>query len=315
MIKILLICSIVFETIGFSGISKKIDQTILASSADALSVVASENQALPEIPLRPRVRAGAPAENIFARNYLLAEADSGAVLAKQDQHEQVPIASTTKIMTAVVVLENYNLDDVVTVSPRAASQIGALINLRSGENITVRNLLNGLLIQSGNDTAYALAEHMNGSGEQGIGKFVGKMNEKALSLGMINSDYRDPAGLDTTGYSSAYDLFLVTKYALKNPVFAEIVRTKERTVYNTAGTIAHTLKNSNRLVGEWDYPGAIGVKTGYMPEAGHCLVGAAKRGDTLLISIVLKTNADTPTASAEESRKLLDWGFENIIWE
>jgi D-alanyl-D-alanine carboxypeptidase len=264
-------------------------------------------------------------------------------------------------MTAVVVLETYKLDDVVTISATAANQIGATANFRVGEKLTVRSLLKAMLIKSANGAAYALAEHMNDKNDSGddpevfssnstldfeneeqenaslanqdeegvtaskgvinqsektdIAKFITAMNNKAMELGMENTEYRDPAGLDTTGYSSAYDLYLITKYALKKDLFAEIVKTDHDVVKDTSGTIWHDLKNSNRLVGEYKYQGAIGVKTGYMPDAGHILVSAAKRDGHTLVGVIINTFADTPSASADESRKMLDWGFENTIWQ
>jgi D-alanyl-D-alanine carboxypeptidase (penicillin-binding protein 5/6) len=209
-----------------------------------------------------------------------------------------------------VVLENCNLDQVIEISAKAASQIGSDTNLIIGEKMTVRNLLNCLLIMSGNDSAYALGENYPG----GLEKFVDKMNEKALALGMKNTHYLDPAGLAADAYSSAYDLSIITRYALKNKTFAEIVATPEITVNNTTGTRHHDLKNSNRLVNDYAYPGAIGVKTGYIPEAGHCLVGAAERDGHRLIAVVLNTNSDLATASATEARKLLDFGFNNFVF-
>jgi D-alanyl-D-alanine carboxypeptidase len=172
-----------------------------------------------------------------------------------------------------------------------------------------------MLIKSGNDAAYALAEYYSSDGSGNVEAFVKLMNDKAYDLGMYDTHYEDPAGLDTTGYSSAQDLFTITKYALKYKQFAEIVSTPKTVVTSTDGSIFHQLDNSNRLVGEYNYMGAIGVKTGYMPEAGHCLVGAAKRDGHTLIVVILQTNADTATASADEARKLLDWGWQNIIWE
>jgi D-alanyl-D-alanine carboxypeptidase (penicillin-binding protein 5/6) len=262
---------------------------------------------------RPTVQRNAPKPDVSAYHYILADMDSGADLASKDIYTQVPIASTTKIMTAIVVLKNYNLNDVVTVTSEAANQIGSDAHLRVGERITVLNLLYCLLIPSGNDAAYALAEHMSQDNST-PSDFIKKMNETAKELGMKDTDYKDPAGLDVNGYSSAYDLFLATKSALKFPEFKEIVGTQEYTATNTDKTVFHALKNSNRLVGEYQYPGAIGVKTGYVPEAGHCLVSAAKRDGHTLIGVVLHTYADTATASADESRKLLDWGFSNTKW-
>ncbi|MFA7253524.1 MAG: D-alanyl-D-alanine carboxypeptidase family protein [Patescibacteria group bacterium] len=314
--KLLIIFSIIFNTFGFSGASLNIDRDIIQKSASSQESALAEaiNLPLPEIKEPPKTKEFAAKPLIYAQNYILVDSESGTIIANKAAKQRVPIASTTKIMTAVVVLENYDLDEVVTISKEAASTIGASANLVIGEQMTVGDLLKCLLIKSANGAAIALAEYMNKPGETGIAKFNSKMNAKAKELGMNDTEYHDPAGLDVTGYSSAFDLYLITKYALKKPIFAEIVQIKQTSVRDITGKIWHELNNSNRLVNEWDYSGAIGVKTGYMPEAGHCLVGAATRNGHTLISIVLKTNADTPSASAEESRKLLDWGWQNIIW-
>jgi D-alanyl-D-alanine carboxypeptidase (penicillin-binding protein 5/6) len=216
-------------------------------------------------------------------------------------------------MTALLVLENYKLDEIVNVSETASNQIGADVFLRTGEKITVSELLHCLLIKSGNDAAYALAEHM--SNNQGIEQFLMAMNKKASELGMTNTFYKDPAGLDVSGYSTAKDLFTLTRIALKNDTFSKITSLSKYVAKNIDGTIYHQLDNSNRLVNEYKYIGAIGVKTGYMPEAGHCLVSAVEREGHTLIGIILSTYADTPSASADESRKLQDWGWSNIKWE
>lgn len=313
--KIVLTISIFFSTMGLGGVAKNIDNNAVKKSSESTNnVQAAYNFQLPDIIIPPRVRENPDKANIYAQNYLLADIENNVYFADSHPDAQVPIASTTKIMTAVVTLENYELDDIVTVSKNAAEAVGATTNLNIGEKITVLELLHCMLIKSVNGAADALAEHMNTSDETGMAKFVNRMNEKAKSLGMTNTDYHDPAGLDTTGYSSARDLFTITKYALQNPTFAQIVDMKAYVAHDVTGKISHDLVNSNRLVNEWDYAGAIGVKTGYMPESGHCLVGAAKRNGHTLVAVILHTNADTPSASADEARKLLDWGFSNIVW-
>lgn len=316
--KFLLILSIFFNTFGMSGKSLDLDKQVLSSRAGNESVAsASFNSAadLPEIKIPPRVKINAIEPNIYAKNYLLLDSDSNTFLVKQNENEKVPIASTTKIMTAVIALENYKLDDIVTISSTAAIQVGLDYTTTTNEQISVQNLMKVMLIISSNRAAYAMAEHMDSGDETGVDKFVSMMNERAKSLGMNSTEYHDPAGLDTTGWSTASDLSIITKYAMKLPLFAEIVRTPQTTVTSVSGRITHDLKNSNRLVSEWNYPGIIGVKTGYMPEASHCLVAAAKRDGHTLIAIILYTINDTASASAEEARKLLDWGWQNVTWE
>lgn len=316
IIKSFIILSILFNSLGLESTAKKFDEAIVRDRAGAQKVVEASSQTmeLPDILPMPQPKSNAAKGVANARQYLLGDMDTGKILLKTEHKKEVPIASTTKIMTAVVALENYELNNIVTVSNTAATQIGADAFLLTGEQITVESLLNCLLIKSGNDSAYALAEHMNDSGETGTKKFVDKMNQRAKELGMQNTHYNDPAGLDTTGYSSAYDLFIVTKFALKNEKFREIVGKDHFAAKNVDGSIWHDLKNSNRLVAQYNYPGAIGVKTGYMPEAGHILVGAAERNNHTLIAVIINTYADTASASADEARRLLDWGFSNIVW-
>ncbi|MCL5410293.1 MAG: D-alanyl-D-alanine carboxypeptidase [Patescibacteria group bacterium] len=317
IIKSLIIASMFLNLLGLHGPADKFDAGVIRDRSNPRKEVIASNSSLslPDILPRPKIKPMAPKASANARHYILADPASGTIFAKNDADARVPIASTTKIMSAVIALENYQLDDVATISSEASTQVGADAFLLANEKITIESLLNCMLIKSGNDSAYAIAEHMNNSDEEGITKFINKMNEKAKELGMNNTDYHDPAGLDVTGYSSAHDLYLVTKYALKFPKIREIVKKDRFSVKNIDSTIWHDLKNSNRLVAEYHYPGAIGVKTGFMPEAGHVLVGAAERDGHTLISIVINTYADTPSASADESKRLLDWGFSNIIWE
>ncbi|MEK7096471.1 MAG: D-alanyl-D-alanine carboxypeptidase family protein [Patescibacteria group bacterium] len=316
IVKSLIFVSILLNTVGLGGISDRIDRAIIVKETNPTNIaVASDiDISLPQILARPKVKFGAEKPLIYASEYILVDNDSGKILLKEGIKNRVPIASTTKIMTAIVSLENYKLDDTVTISETASSQVGADTFIRPGEQVKVGELLKGLLIKSGNDTAYALAEKMNGYGDIGITRFVDKMNEKAKELGMMDTRYEDPAGLDTTGYSSAYDLYLAASHALKNETFAAIVKTKQDAFTNIDSTIWHEVTNSNRLVADYNYMGAIGVKTGYMPEAGHVLVSAAKRDDHTLIGVIIRTTADNATASADESIKLLDWGWQNVEW-
>lgn len=301
--------------------SDKFDGAIFKSEANVQNIANAsvENIFYPEIKKPNKLRNDAPSlNNIYAKYFILQDADTGEIYAKKDENTQVPIASTTKIMSAIVALENYNLDDVVDVKAASTMQnpaiIPTVVNLRVGEKITVFELLNCMLIQSGNDSAYALASLMDETNSGGIDLFVNKMNEKAQNLGLKNSNFKDPAGLNDEGYSTASDLAIITRYALKNLIFLKIVGTTEYTATNVTKTIFHPLVNSNRLVNEYSYSGAIGVKTGFTNKASHCLVGAVTRDEHTLISVILGTNADTVTASANESVKLLDWGFSNIIW-
>jgi D-alanyl-D-alanine carboxypeptidase (penicillin-binding protein 5/6) len=316
VIKSIICISIILNTLGMATVSDKFDNAIRKQELGTnYSAEASDSRIyLPEIVNTPYVPRFAKTPNILADRYLLADLESGEILLKHNANLEVPIASTTKIMTAVVVLETYNLDDVAIISEKAAYQPGADAFLRVGENIDVKNLLYCMLIKSGNDAAYALAQMLEPDSADSLDKFVELMNATAKRLGMSNTHYEDPAGLNTSGYSSAYDLFTITKHALNNKLFRDIVSSPKYTASNIGGNIVHQLDNSNRLVGEYNYLGAVGVKTGYMPDAGHCLVGAARRDGHTLVAIILRTYADTATASADEARKTLDWGWANTIW-
>jgi len=250
--------------------------------------------------------------DIWSDAYILLDQNSSITLAKYNENKKVPVASTTKIMTAIIVLENYKLDEIVEISQEAATQIGDDIDLMTNEKISVYDLLLCLLIKSGNDAAYALAEHM------GYDKFINKMNEKVKYLGLSNTDFKDPAGLDDLGYSTPYDLAIITSYALKNETFKEIIKKQNAVAKSVDGYYEHELKNSNRLIQNDElffYDKSFGVKTGFTPDAGHCLVSAAFDNNHTLISVVLNTFEDTADASAKESNKLLRWGFKNYKME
>ena len=251
---------------------------------------------------------------VYAKAYYLIDVDSFYPMLAKNEEEKLAIASTTKIATAITVLENYEdrLQDVVTITPKMININGSDIQLRAGEKITVENLLHGLLIMSGNDTAYSLAEYFGGKE-----KFVQEMNEKVVQIGLKNTQYKCPAGLDDDGYSTAKDLATLGAYAMQNEKFASIVKIPEEVITSTDGQIQHELKASNRLIKpeeEFYYPYAYGVKTGFTYAAGHALVSIAQKDNHRLLGVILNTNESSITASAKESRKLLEWGFNNWQW-
>ena len=214
------------------------------------------------------------------------------------------MASTTKIMTAIVVLENApDLSELVIISKKAASIGGSRLGLSFNSQITVRDLLFGLLLCSGNDSAIALAEFIGGNVES----FSNLMNEKALSLGLSNTHFVTPHGLDDDNhYTTAYELALLTKYALENKVFSEIVSTRSYSVTINGNT--KTINNTNELLGCLN--GVYGVKTGFTNGANRCLVTACKRGDLDIICIVL--GADTKKFRTQDSIKLIEYAFSNF---
>ncbi len=265
----------------------------------------------------PKLNQNAQKISIPAKVAILVDTDNKYVLYDKNDDQRVPVASITKIMTATVALENYNLSQVVTVPRKAANVTGSRMNLYTGEKITVRNLLYGLMLNSGNDAAYVLASLDPDSKDGDIEPFVQKMNQKAKMLGLDNTYFYCPAGLNDNGYSTAHDLAFLTSYALKNPTFKELVSTAKTTATSADGKYAHPLNNTNRLIlpdSSLYLPGAIGVKTGFTSGAGHSLVGAAEQNGHTLVSVVLNTNNTAPDESARLNRILLTWGFSSYIW-
>lgn len=212
------------------------------------------------------------------------EVTSGRVLWEKDADERLPMASTTKILTAILIIEDCTLDEIICVPKDAVGVEGSSIYLTVGEKISVSDLLYGLMLRSGNDCAVALALHHSGSLEA----FAKAMNEKAHSLGADNSNFCNPHGLPQAGhYTTARDLALIASYALKNNIFSEIVGCSEHFVPDGGCGYVRHLLNKNKMLTE--YPGADGVKTGYTTEAGRCLVSSATRGGMRLICVVLNS--------------------------
>lgn len=235
---------------------------------------------------------------VSAASAVLVDLDSGEVLYERAAGSRRPIASTTKIMTALLVLESATPFDEVTASGRAASQEGAELGLEPGERISVRELLYALMLQSANDAAVSLAEHVGGSVEV----FVEQMNERARTLGLADTRFASPNGLDDSGYSTALDLAAITVAAFGSSTFEETVGTRFRTIPAPEGP-ARRIQNRNALL--WLYPGALGVKTGYTGAAGFCLVAAAERDGLRLGTVVL----GSPQEPFSDAAALLNFGF------
>ena len=254
----------------------------------------------------PGTQASGPPE-IEAEAWALVDEETGLYLAGENPDEQLPMGSVTKIMTALVVLEEgVDLDEEVTISEEAESYVGTTysnIGLILGERVTVRDLLAATLIPSGTDAAYALAEHV---GDGSVGNFVEMMNDEASAMGLEDTNFETPAGLDTTGnYSSARDLAAMTRVALQDPLIAEIVDTADATISTQNREIEFS--NTNQLL--TTYPPATGVKTGTTPQAGANLVASAEANDESYISVVL--GADDSEERFRASETLLEYGFTN----
>ncbi len=251
---------------------------------------------------------GAPKLN--AGSWTLIDADTGLYLAGKNPDEQVSIASTTKIMVALVALdEGVDLDEQVTVSEDAASYAGSVysnIGLYPYDRVSVRDLLTAALIPSGTDAVYALAEHL---GDGSVDEFVAKMNDKAKELGLENTRFENPAGIDARGnYSSAADLATMTREAMKHPEFRKLVDDPEATI-STQDREIDTF-NTNLLVvpnSGYYYGPATGAKTGTSPQAGPCVVASAKSDDESYIAVVLDAAEDLQRFEA--GRTALEYGF------
>lgn len=240
---------------------------------------------------------------INSRAYIILDRKSSTVILGKNHNQRKKMASTTKIMTSLVVIENCNLSDTVEISKKAGSTGGSRLGIKTGDKITVNDLLYGLMLCSGNDAAVALAEHVAGS----INNFSELMNNKALELGLTNTHFITPHGLDADEhYTIAYELAILSNYALKNETFAKIVGTKEYTI--TINNNVKTIRNTNELLGNLN--GVYGIKTGFTNGANRCLVTACKRGDMDIICVVL--GADTKKFRSTDSIKLMEYAFSHF---
>lgn len=217
-----------------------------------------------------------------ARGCVVIESSTGRVLFSQNENKKMPMASTTKIMTAITAIENCkDLDEKFEVSPKSVGVPGTSLYLRKGDVYSVRDLLYALMLISGNDASVAIAEHVAGS----TSEFVTKMNELCKKIGATNSHFANTHGLDADGhYTTALDLAKITAYALENDIFREIVSTKNTKIVNGKGENRY-LKNKNKLLSTLE--GCIGVKTGFTDDAGRCLVSAIERDGMRLVCVVL----------------------------
>jgi D-alanyl-D-alanine carboxypeptidase (penicillin-binding protein 5/6) len=254
--------------------------------------------------LYPKNVTGAyPGEEITATGLVVLDIDSGIYLFKRNEDELLAPASTTKILTALVALDSYNLDDVVTVT--TVMNDGQVMGLVPGERITVENLLFGALIHSGNDAAYALADHYPG----GVEKFVEAMNEKAEKLRLTKSTFRNPVGYDDPNHKmTPTDLARLGAIALGNKIIAKMVAIPQITVSDVTHTYFHPLSNVNELLGK--IPGVGGIKTGWTEEAGENLITLVERDNHRLIIVVLHSQD-----RFGETEKLINWVFGNYRWE
>ena len=258
--------------------------------------------ATPQAVLTP---AGAPGR-LSASEFILMDADTGTILYEKNAEKPLPMASTTKIMTALIAIQAGNLDQVITIGQDAADEVdgtnGSKAGLIVGDKIRLRDLLYGLMLPSGDDAAIAIADGMAGSQKA----FVDIMNVEAQKLHLYQTLYSNPDGLEYgLHYTTPYDLVRLARYAMSIPLFAKIVRTKEYDLPASNTHHAYPWPNINQLL--FNYNGALGIKTGWTPQAGGCLAFAAKRNGHTLIGVVL--NSRDETTRFTDAATLLNWGF------
>lgn len=237
--------------------------------------------------------------DISAKSACLITADTYEVVYEKYKDMQLPMASTTKMMTALVADRSDRWGEVVTVSANAQNQIGSSIYLRENDRMSLTDIVSGMMLNSGNDAAVAVAEHISGDVES----FADEMNMLAREIGAKNTSFENPSGLDGENhYSTAYDLALIASEVIISERLLPIVKSRQMTISNLDGEITY-LKNHNKLL--WSYEGLLGVKTGYTKKAGRCLVTAAERNGVTLIAVTLSAPNDW-----DDHKKLLDYGFE-----
>jgi D-alanyl-D-alanine carboxypeptidase (penicillin-binding protein 5/6) len=237
-----------------------------------------------------------------ARAYLVQV--GGTTVWSHQADQKLPPASLTKIMTALLVLERANLNAIHTISPKAASETGHRLRLRAGEKYRVRDLLAAMLIESANDAACALAEHVSGS----EARFAVLMNERAAKLGLKSTHFTNSAGHhDAAHYTTANDLLVLTEAALERPLFRELVSKVRYEIRSTCGKRHFKLENSNKLLPK--YEGMVGVKTGYTPEAGRCLIALAERDGVEVLIVLLRAQDRWNLAT-----RMLDSAFERYAY-
>lgn len=235
-----------------------------------------------------------------SRRYIVYDRISKSMIIGKNEDIKSAMASTTKIMTTIVILEKADLNEKVTVSAKAGGTGGSRLGLKRGDKASVRDLLYGLMLRSGNDAAVALAEHVGGS----VKGFAELMNEKAIELGLTNTHFVTPHGLDDANhYTTALELAKLTDYAMNNETFSKIVGTKSITIY--INNQPRQINNTNELLGVLN--GVVGVKTGFTNNAGRCLVTETKRNNMDIITIVL--GADTKKDRTKDSVNLIEYTY------
>ncbi len=292
--------------------------SVLGTSTD--SNITKSTQ-LPELTKLPVVAPGLLPQ-INSKEYALYNPDSGRFIVTSKAMSPVPIASTTKLMTDLLVTKFGKLDDIVATPEEAATIEGSVMHLQTGDTLTVQNLLYGSLTVSANDATRTLAGYIGGillhnpnaPLQDRLARFVVEMNATATKLHMENTHYIEPVGLEDGTQSTAMDLAKLLAIDNQVPILKTIFGTSSTTVTDVTGKKTYQLTNTNQLETTLAYPGNTGGKTGYTPAAGRCLVDGATRNGVQYIAVVLNTTDTALDANAIEARKLLDYAFTNVTW-
>lgn len=261
-----------------------------------------------------RVYTNHPTEKIepqlqtYGKSVALIDGNSGRILYEKNGRQELPMASTTKIMTCMLILEEYDLEKIITVSAQAEKQPKVKLQIRQGEKYCVKDLLYPLMLESDNDVAVALAEGCAGS----VDCFVKKMNQKAKELGCIHTHFVTPNGLDATGhYTTAEDLCKIAAYALKNSRFQSIITTQKYSFHEQNTNKSFCVSNKNAFLEM--FPGAVGVKTGFTNRAGYCFAGAVKQGNSLFVSATLAAGwPPNKSYKWSDTKQLMTYGIHHF---
>lgn len=254
--------------------------------------------------------------NIYSDSAILMDFKTGAILYSKNSNEKMYPASTTKILTAIIALEECNLDDMVTVSKSAISVIPpgySSANLLESEQISVKDLVTVFLVHSANDAGYVLAEHISGS----IDEFANLMNKKATEIGCKDTHFTNPSGIhDENHYTTSYDLSLIARYCMLNKNFRNIVSQKSCTINRTNKSDVRTYKNTNDLINpssKYYLEECVGIKTGYTSQAKNCLISACSKNNLALICVVLGSNqmSNGESSRYQDSINLFKYGYSN----
>lgn len=290
-----------FSNKGAIGAPMTYGKSILENNNTSVNISKVESVSKP-------IQTGNENIEIGAKSYLVIDRETGAPMLNKNASEKRPIASITKLVTALVALDNAKLEDVVEIKSSYPDLPAPKMGLFYSEKISLENILNGLLISSDNDAAEAIAEYI---GKGNYKKFVSLMNDKAAEIGMKDSHFSNAVGLDNPeNYSTAWDLGLLANTALENSFIRELAQTQEKRVKNVGGDITHYLKATDELLGDKDVL-VYGLKTGETPLAGGCLISYAKtKSGHEIVTIVLGSSD-----RFGETKKLIAWTEKNISWK